>query len=155
METGESITFGMSGTKFSEETTGATKAIMDPLQPLMQNIAKDKGITFKGDISILQTRPQTASQKTGRLSYQIVNKDITGFDQRADYTSADGDLNRNQVYTKTFGSDYEGIVQLQNMLIDDLMWAADNLADENGVVDLSKLLEAKKQQMNETTPTLQ
>ena len=153
MQTGESITFGMPGTKFSEETTGATKAIMEPLQPLMEGIAKDKGITFKGDITILQTRPQTATQKTGRLSYQIVNKDITGFDQRADYTSELGDLDRNQVYTRTFGSDYEGIVQLQNMIIDDLMWAADNLADENGVVDLSKLLEAKKQQMNETLQT--
>jgi hypothetical protein len=153
METGESITFGMPGTKFSEETTGATKAIMEPLQPLMEGIAKDKGVTFKGDITILQTRPQTATQKTGRLSYQIVNKDITGFDQRADYTSELGDLDRNQVYTRTFGSDYEGIVQLQNMIIDDLMWAADNLADENGVVDLSKLLEAKKQEMNKNLQT--
>jgi len=153
METGESITFGMPGTKFSEETTGATKAIMEPLQPLMEGIAKDKGITFKGDITILQTRPTTATQKTGRLSYQIVNKDITGFDQRADYTSELGDLDRNQVYTRTFSSDYEGIVQLQNMIIDDLMWAADNLADENGVVDLSKLLEAKKQEMNKNLQT--
>lgn len=153
METGESITFGMPGTKFSEETTGATKAIMEPLQPLMLKIAEDKGVTFKGDITILQTRPTTATQKTGRLSYQIVNKDITGFDQRADSSSETGDLDRNQVYTRTFGSDYEGIVQLQNMIIDDLMWAADNLADENGVVDLSKLLEAKKQEMNKNLQT--
>lgn len=152
-ETGETITFGMPGTKFSEETTGATKAIMEPLQPLMLKIAEEKGVTFKGDITILQTRPTTANQEYGQLSYQIVNKDITGFDQRADYTSELGDLDRNQVYTRTFGSNYEGIVQLQNMIIDDLMWAADNLADENGVVDLSKLLEAKKQEMNKNLQT--
>ncbi len=126
--------------KASPENVKYTAQGIDTLIPVLEDIKEKYNITeIIGDLEIQY------GDRDGLFLTITEDKDITGFTQRADFNEEEGDLDRNQVYQKKF----DNIQQLQQHVIELFEWAATNMV-EDGILDLSTLLQKRKEKMNQT-----
>ena len=124
--------------KASPENVKYTAQTMDIILPIIEDIKENYGITkILGDLEI------QFGDRDGLYLTITEDKDITGFDNRADFNTEQGDLNRNQVYQKRFNN----AEQLQLHVIELFEWAAENMV-EDGVLDLATLLQKRKERQN-------
>jgi len=116
--------------KASPENTAFTQEVVNNIMPLLEPITEAYGVTkWLGDVEIQY------GDRDG-LFLTIVNKDITGFTNRADYNEEQGDLSSNDVYQRRFKS----LADLQDHFMEIMSFAAEHMRDENGVVDLTDLI---------------
>ena len=116
--------------KASPENTAFTQEVVNNIMPLLEPITEAYGVTkWLGDVEIQY------GHRDG-LFLTIVNKDITGFTNRADYNEEQGDLSSNDVYQRKFNS----LADLQDHFMEIMTFAAEHMRDENGVVDLTGLI---------------
>tara|TARA_R100001224_G_scaffold62416_1_gene37272 strand:- start:287 stop:3502 length:3216 start_codon:yes stop_codon:yes gene_type:complete len=119
--------------KASPENTAFTRQVVDNIMPLLVPITEAYDVKqWLGDVEIQY------GNRDG-LFLTIVNKDITGFTNRADYNEEEGDLGRNDVYQRRFNT----FEELQEHFLEIMTFAAEHMRDENGVVDLGNILGAR------------
>ena len=126
--------------KASPENLAFTQKVMEGVTPILKDIKDKYGITsILGDLEIMY------GDRDGLYLNISEDKEITGFTNRVSYNEAEGDLNRNQIYSKKFDT----IEQLENHLIELFTWSAENMTVD-GVLDLTNLVDRRKEKMNQT-----